>query len=175
VTANASVTVPIYTKIGEPITVEEAEALGFIHLGDARVDVPLTFDAPLPFEEVQGEIGQVGDLFEHGEFSPAQTIGDALGPHHAECGVLSHLHGEQCHPRCPTCYTFKHSTEGPYLVSPHNPANKPCVCGSDTPWVMGPNHADNCPMLFKRRSGMGVTVPDAPSPAPGPVAPEVSQ
>jgi hypothetical protein len=28
-------------------------------------------------------------------------------------------------------------------------SNTGCTCGSDTPYVIGPDHADNCPMLMR--------------------------
>lgn len=28
----------------------------------------------------------------------------------------------------------------------------PCTCGAEHPWTMGPHHADDCPMLIRRRN-----------------------
>lgn len=33
----------------------------------------------------------------------------------------------------------------------HARTGTPCTCGSDTPFSMGPNHTDDCPMLLRRR------------------------
>lgn len=33
----------------------------------------------------------------------------------------------------------------------HARTGTPCACGSDTPFSMGPNHTDACPMLLRRR------------------------
>lgn len=47
------VTVPIYTRTGEPLSAEQVQEAGLIHLGDATIEVPIEFSAQptLPFEE----------------------------------------------------------------------------------------------------------------------------
>lgn len=127
--ASITVTVPIFTKTGEPLTDEQIESLGLVHLGDATIDVPVDFQQALPFDEIESALTGSG--------APTKIDTSALeGPHSRACGVIPHQHGDRCHPNCPTCHGSTH--------------------------------------LLASGDGSGVTVPDAPSPAPGPVAPEVA-
>lgn len=131
------ITLPIFTRVG---TTGE-----LIHLGDMTLDIPIDVQTQLPIESIEATVQE----HLNGEFSPAPDIEQAVGPHSRACGILPHQHGDRCSKDCPTCYTFKHSQDGPYLVSPYNPANQ-------------------------KPAGRAVTVPDGDVPAPGPAAPEVS-
>jgi hypothetical protein len=38
------------------------------------------------------------------------------------------------------------------VVEVPEPEHDSCTCGSDTPYDIGPNHKDDCPLLLRRRT-----------------------
>lgn len=115
--SSVTVTIPLYTKVGDgPL----------LHLGDARIEVPVEVSAVRYGENGPGEVRM----------------------------------------KIPENFAVERIKETLQRVETQSSSR--CSCDSDEPFTLGPQHADNCPMLVRARQRPAIAETSIPGEAPVP-------